>query len=143
MDVRVHGVGPASDTVPKLVTVLEIGDRRPRATGPCGEPEMDSFADTAASGLLLSKHPVVYNNMLCKVENPKDVSDSSPSVTPSLTCDSPVTQLSPPVNMTSEHVSPSEHGIKVGTLRLVVYLLGYSGREKYLCIRAHLLRDCK
>nr|XP_027227173.1 uncharacterized protein LOC113819134 [Penaeus vannamei] len=112
MDVRVHGVGPASDTVPKLVTVLEIGDRRPRATGPCGEPEMDSFADTAASGLLLSKHPVVYNNMLCKVENPKDVSDSSPSVTPSLTCDSPVTQLSPPVNMTSEHVSPSEHGIK-------------------------------
>lgn len=115
MDVRIHGVGPTSDTVPKLVTVIEIGDQRPRALAPCGEPEMDSFADKAASGLLLSNHSVVYNNMLCKVENPKDVSDSSPSVTPSLTCDSPVTQLSPPVNMTSEHVSPADHGIKVGT----------------------------
>ncbi|XP_042878750.1 zygotic gap protein knirps-like isoform X2 [Penaeus japonicus] len=112
MDLRIHGVGPSSDTVPKLVAVIEIGDKTPRATPPCGEPEMDSFADKAGSSLLLSNHPVVYNNMLCKVENPKDVGDSSPSVTPSLTCDSPVTQLSPPVTMTSEHVSPTEHGIK-------------------------------
>lgn len=52
--------------------------------------------------MLVPPRPVMYNNMVCQVDSARDVvgADSSPTMTP---CDPSVTQLPPPITITSEH----------------------------------------
>ncbi|MPC18836.1 hypothetical protein E2C01_011730 [Portunus trituberculatus] len=73
---------------------------------------MDSFSDKSDSGVLVPPRPVMYGNMVCPVETSRDGDDSSPSVTPVLSCDHSVTQLAPPLSRTSDQVLSQDQTIK-------------------------------